>query len=398
MEHFSVVQSLCRIGLAHEDEKFRKQVVRLRDRLLKDGGEEHASTLDRLLSAKKRETSLTPSRVEVSRAAMTGEKLTANVPVPSDRETSAALADVILVPNADNTAPIYTLELAGAIEGITQEWNSVSALKSLGVAPSLSCLFYGQPGTGKTVTAYKLAADLGLPIVSARIDGLVSSFLGTTARNIGTLFEFANRYRCILLLDEFDALAKMRDDPHEVGEIKRVVNTLLQNLDLRSKIGMTVAITNHERLLDAAIWRRFETQVQFPSPDFLTRKKMVERFLEPLVVTDEISACISMISEGATGAELLSLINSAKRVLALQKSKIKNPREVLGAIRVSLGRSALKDRSPLASEFLSDEDAFIISVLSDERFAVTQSCLAELLGVTQPTIARRSKRHMKKSA
>ena len=81
-----------------------------------------------------------------------------------------------------------------------------------------------------------------------KLDGLVSSFLGTTARNIGNLFAFANRHRCILLLDEFDAIAKVRDDPQEVGEIKRVVNALLQNLDTRRDVGFTIGITNHPKL------------------------------------------------------------------------------------------------------------------------------------------------------
>ena len=82
------------------------------------------------------------------------------------------------------------------------EWRRVEALRAMGVEPSRSCLIYGQPGTGKTLTAFWLASQLGLPVVNARIDGLVSSFLGTTARNIANLFAFANRYRCMLVLDE----------------------------------------------------------------------------------------------------------------------------------------------------------------------------------------------------
>lgn len=80
--------------------------------------------------------------------------------------------------------------------------------------------------------------SLLLPLIVARLDGLISSFLGTTARNISNLLTFANRYKCVFLLDEFDAVTKLRDDPHELGEIKRVVNTLLQCIDSRADIGL----------------------------------------------------------------------------------------------------------------------------------------------------------------
>src|SRR5690606_5258195 len=140
---------------------------------------------------------------------------------------------------------VYGTVVSETVEGLLQEWTSEAALQEVGVSPTRSLLIYGPPGAGKTITAHYIAARLGLPLIVARIDGLISSFLGTTARNIANLFDFANRYACVLLLDEFDALAKLRDDPQEIGEIKRVVNTLLQNLDQRRSFGITIAITNH---------------------------------------------------------------------------------------------------------------------------------------------------------
>ena len=131
----------------------------------------------------------------------------------------------------------------------------------------MRCLIYGPPGVGKTKLARYLARQLELPCVEVRLDGLMSSFLGTTASNIGALFDFANRYRCVLFLDEFDAVAKARDDVQEIGEIKRVVNTLLQSLDSRNGAGITVAATNHEHLLDHAVWRRFDSRIELHKPD-----------------------------------------------------------------------------------------------------------------------------------
>ena len=288
MEHFSAIQSLCRVGLEGGDARFRRQVERLRDRLVKAGDERDASTLSALLTNVASEVSFAPSNVEVSRSLVTGDELTANVHPPADRETSVPLAEILLAPAEGQPTPIFDETLQLAMNALVSEWQRSDALKLLGVEPSRSCLFYGPPGTGKTLAALTLAARLNLPVVNARIDGLVSSFLGTTARNIANLFDFANRYRCVLILDEFDALAKMRDDPHELGELKRVVNTLLQNLDARADKGLTIAITNHEGLLDPAVWRRFQNHVRIGQPDLPTRLEMLRTFLGSLKLGDDV--------------------------------------------------------------------------------------------------------------
>lgn len=261
MEHFAVIQSIVRAGLAGDPEAVDKQVLRLRERLEKAGATKEAATLERLRAAARDTQKLAPSCVEMSRGQISGETLERGVSPPIDRETGARLCTVDY-PARNGRAPVYRTVVAETVEGLLQEWSSEAALQEVGVSPTRSLLIYGPPGSGKTITAHYIAARLGLPLVVARIDGLISSFLGTTARNIANLFDFANRYACVLLLDEFDALAKLRDDPQEIGEIKRVVNTLLQNLDQRRNFGITIAITNHDRLLDPAVWRRFETHLQ----------------------------------------------------------------------------------------------------------------------------------------
>lgn len=390
MENFSVIQTLCRIGLEGQDPRFRKQVERLRDRLREGRDEKAVSALDRLLLGTTAEHTLVPSAVEVSRSLVTGDELTGNVHPPSDRETSVPLAEIIRDPAKGQPTPIYTETLQLALSAMLNEWSQVDKLRKMGVEPSRSCLIYGPPGTGKTLTAFSLAAQLNLPVVNARIDGLVSSFLGTTARNIANLFTFANRYRCVLVLDEFDALAKMRDDPHEVGEIKRVVNTLLQNLDSRAGTGLTIAITNHDTLLDSAVWRRFENHIRIDLPDERTRFAMLETFLHPLEVEEDVVKTLSFVVGERSGSFLKNFADSLKRVLALGKASVSSA-SIIGAARLLVPRMGVGE-NPLspASMFVKDEASFVGSLLASP-YSVRQASLAEMLDVSQSTISRYSR-------
>ena len=115
----------------------------------------------------------------------------------------------------------------------------------------------------------------------ARLDGIVSSLLGSTAKNIRKIFDYASSIPCILFLDEFDAIAKARDDQHELGELKRVINSLLQNIDAMPSDHVLIAATNHAELLDNAIWRRFVQTVEIGLPEQTEIEEMIDIFSEP---------------------------------------------------------------------------------------------------------------------
>lgn len=388
MEHFSVIQSLCRAGLDTKDDRVRRQVERLRDRLQKSGDTRDAATLDRLLNSVGDEGTLAPSIIQVSRALVQGDELTSNVQAPSDRETSVPLAEIILKPGHSLPEPIHTETLHLALSALTEEWSKVEALRAMGVEPSRSCLFYGPPGTGKTLTALTLAQRLGFPVVNARIDGLVSSFLGTTARNIANLFDFANRYRCVLLLDEFDAMAKMRDDPHELGEIKRVVNTLLQNLDARKNIGITIAITNHEGLLDPAVWRRFENHIRIELPDLTTRLEMITKFLAPIEVDSDLVKILAFVVGEASGSRLRTFTDTLKRVIAMQGAHV-TPQTVVAATKALIPRLGLgHDENSPAALLMNDQNSFIGAAVHESGLSIKQESLAQMLHCHQSTISR----------
>ena len=280
MDNFDIVLALAQAAVSGDGERSRHQVTRLRDQLA-DVDRKQAEKLTRLLSRDERRQSVAPLGLDQMRSsgsqtpALPGEKLGRNTPLPHDKETATPLARIVFPDDAIAQVPILSAPLGAAIEDLIGEWARTEELAALGVQPNMRCVLYGAPGVGKTMLARHIGGRLGLPLVEARLDGLVSSFLGTTARNIGALFEFADRYRCILFLDEFDAVAKARDDAQEVGEIKRVVNTLLQCLDARGRRGFTLAATNHEHLLDTAVWRRFDGRIEIVRPDATARNAML---------------------------------------------------------------------------------------------------------------------------
>jgi len=276
-----------------------------------------------LLTAAERTIELSPSRIVRSRSQLSGETLTPNTQVPVDRETSAPLAQLIFPSETRLSAPLFNQTVSKAVHAVLEEWGNLEPLSEVGVQAAKTCLIYGAPGTGKTRLALWMAAQLDLPILLARIDGLVSSFLGTTARNIANLFTFANRYRCVLLLDEFDAFAKLRDDPQEVGEIKRVVNALLQNLDTRRDVGLTIGITNHPHLLDSAVWRRFEVQLEIPKPDFDVRVQIASHFMPPVEAPETHLRMIAWFTDGATGAEIETLVRTYKKAMAVHNGEVR---------------------------------------------------------------------------
>lgn len=393
MQHFSVIQSIVRAALAQDAGAVRKQVRRLKERLAKDGDDKDVAALERLLASADETQDLAPSRVEVSRALITGEKLTRETNPPIDRETGARLCSIDF-PATDVVRPVYGPAVEATINGLLEEWLNAGRLNAVGVEPTRSLLIYGSPGSGKTLTAHYIAQRMGLPLVTARIDGLISSFLGTTARNIANLFDFANRYQCMLLLDEFDALAKLRDDPQEVGEIKRVVNTLLQNLDIRRVHGITIAITNHDRLLDPAVWRRFETHINIGEPTARAREQLIARFLKPVPADEPIVRIFSYCLEGQSGADLERTCASVKRALALSDDSHSGP-GLFHALSLVLARSPDKDHAP-ARVLAEDRDAFISLIANDPDFGLKQAEIGEATGYGQSRVSdlKKAKRHL----
>lgn len=179
------------------------------------------------------------------------------MPIPEDRERGLQLltvkeparqvADIVLSPQNE-----------AVLERVLLEYNREDVLRAHGLRPCDRLMLCGPPGCGKTLAAEVIAFELGRPFAVVRADSVVSSFLGETAANLRKVFDFIAGLPMVVLFDEFDALGKERDDPTEHGELRRVVNAFLQMLDDYGGRSLVVAATNHERMLDTAIWRRFD--------------------------------------------------------------------------------------------------------------------------------------------
>jgi len=153
-----------------------------------------------------------------------------------------------------------------AIDELVQEYHRSDLLRSYNLKPRNRLLLIGSPGNGKTSVAEALANALMVPIVVARYDGLITSFLGETASRLRRLFDYAHTRQCVLFFDEFDTIGKERGDVHETGEIKRVVSSLLLQIDDLPAHVVVVCATNHPELMDRAVWRRFQVRLELARP------------------------------------------------------------------------------------------------------------------------------------
>lgn len=153
---------------------------------------------------------------------------------------------------------------------LIEEHQRVELLLAYGLEPRHRVLLVGPPGNGKTSLAEALAEAMTVPLLIVRYEALIGSFLGETAQRLAQLFDRVRTLRCVLFFDEFDTVGKERGDTHETGEIKRVVSSLLMQIDDLPPHVVVVAATNHAELLDRAVWRRFQVRIRLPRP---SRKK-----------------------------------------------------------------------------------------------------------------------------
>lgn len=224
------------------------------------------------------------------------------------------------VTNTRLSEVILSSQNADTVKSIIHEWERKEDLLQLGLVPMNRIIIHGLPGTGKTKLANALATEIGYPIMTVHLDELMSSYLGKTGKNIREVFNVANKGNIILFLDEIDAIAKQRGDSQDIGELKRVVTVFLQNLDKLSSRTIVIGATNHDELLDRAIWRRFPVRIKLDLPSQDERRQIYELFLDGKANKLDINF-LSIISDGLSGSAIEEVVSQIlKRSLIDNKS------------------------------------------------------------------------------
>lgn len=341
VEHFLEILKIIEGALSSDREKVVAYTQQLADKLAAEDDPKSAERLKRAVRQTKSQE-LSPSQFS-----MTGR-------IPVDAESRLALADEDHPP-LDEVTIFLESEAKETVDEFLRFVRTSDRLIRHGVGVSPSLLLYGPPGCGKTVLGRHISAQLKLPLLTARSDSLISSYLGNTAKNLRLLFDHAMSHPYVLFLDEFDAIGKLRDDKYELGELKRVVVSLLQNIDALDNKTVLVAATNHEHLLDPAIWRRFAFKLKMDLPSHEVRLALFKHFLNEYTDGNNMEI-LATATDGLTGADIRQIAQDTIRTAVLSDS---NTIDFSGALRRILKIRipvVLKETTPLPEKLLKTRE------------------------------------------
>ena len=261
--YYTEIIKIIEGGLKREPQKVIQYAKKLADKFAHEGNTQLAKGIRNIIENKATST-------------LSMEQLLTMAPV--DTETRMSIID-LFSPSEVDMHVVLPETIERKVADFIRVVENKDKIKSHGLTLQSTLLLYGLPGVGKTTIAKYISLKTKLPLVTVRLDALISSLLGNTSKNIRKVFEYADSKPCILFLDELDAIAKARDDQHEMGELKRVINSLLQNIDFFAQNNVLIAATNHPELLDKAIWRRFNTVIEVSQPGTEGVHRLLELYL-----------------------------------------------------------------------------------------------------------------------
>ncbi|MFH1097769.1 MAG: AAA family ATPase [Candidatus Desantisbacteria bacterium] len=264
------------------------------------------------------------------------------IPIPRDSEKGFPLLEVKQFEDSFENL-IVSENVKKQLDQIIREFKDSDILATYNLSYKKKILLCGKPGTGKTYTVRIVSSLLNIPLVYIRFDSIISSYLGETASNLRKVFDYIEQGTWIVLFDEFDIIGKNRDDIHEHGEIKRVVNNFLQMLDNFGGTSILFAATNHQYLLDPAVWRRFDDVLFYELPSSDTRQKLFERYLKPLKREHDINMnAIIEKSEGLSPADIKMIAEEAMKLFIIDSRNSLTEADLVDALGKFLNREKLR--------------------------------------------------------
>ena len=258
MARADLILNLVKAGTQGDTAKFKKTVEAL---AADERTKKHTILADRLL-AQLHDTS-------------NGRYRSATLP-PANSTVDSLVAETVPVRRLDDM--ILSAEVSEVIQSLVEEHHRADLLRSYNLDPRNRVLLAGPPGNGKTSLAEAIADALAVPFIIVRYEGIIGSYLGETAQRISQVFEHVRSRHCVLFFDEFDVVGKERGDLQETGEIKRVVSSLLLQIDSLPSYVVVVTASNHPELLDRAVWRRFQVRLELPMPKQGQIEEWLKRF------------------------------------------------------------------------------------------------------------------------
>jgi SpoVK/Ycf46/Vps4 family AAA+-type ATPase len=207
------------------------------------------------------------------------------------------------------------------LERVLNEQRQQQGLRGHGLHPRRKLLLIGPPGSGKTMTAGALAGELHLPLFTIVLDGLITKFMGETAAKLRLVFDAMQATRGVYLFDEFDAIGARRGERHDVGEIRRVLNSFLQFLEQDESYGLIVAATNHPELLDKALFRRFDDVIEYAVPDTALVEALLRARLDRFDTRGLAWRDAAEQASGLSQAEIVRAADDAAKSILLRNAK-----------------------------------------------------------------------------
>ena len=375
------VVNLIKAHCERDDEKFKQTIEHIAKDEIKKGNQQVAK---KIYDAYTINTSPNKERIEKEYQPSSG--LVTYTPstliAPKDKVNNFDLYEIIS-PNVNTSNLLLSKQISNKLQFIIDEYKQKQTLQKMGLPFENRLLLCGPPGCGKTSTAFYISKQLGLPLAYVRLDSLISSLLGQTGANIRKIFDSVNGREVVLFLDEFDAIAKKRDDKLELGELKRVVNSLLQNIDMLSSDVFIIAATNHEKLLDPAVWRRFNSSLYLDLPDSELRQQYIQQTLLNYKVESKVDVKkIANLMNGLSFSQINEIIIQAvKKTLFHDKLTVLKTDDLMAAVADTL---LLSTSNSTATEFE------LINKLRQNGLPLR--VISELLNIPRTTLSERLKK------